>query len=179
MPSVTCPRCGQRLTVSEFAPPTLTCPRCLARGRNPYALDPATSAAAAPGAGTRPPPPLPSYGTPPRRVIPLEYQAHRDERGTVYLMFAMAAIFGVGAFLSFNLPTTRTIGAVLAAGCITVLVAAILQLRYPESEAVQQGTAVVGLMAAGCLKIGLIIVAVVLLLIGGCFVLVAGSGGFR
>src|SRR5439155_5387612 len=113
MPTVTCPRCGRWLTVSESAPPVLSCPICLARIENPQAQAPRAM-----------PPPIPNQ---PRWVIPIEHQVHTDARAASYLLFALAVVLGAGAWLSMLVPGTRTIGIAVAAMCIIVLVTAILQ----------------------------------------------------
>src|SRR4051794_35033120 len=170
MNTVTCPRCGQRLTVSDHAPPVLTCPRCVARVPNPHArVAGGTEAADVPFA-TRvsgSPPPLP------RHVLPFEHQVERDARRSSYVMFALGTVFAAGAVLSWLAFGASPVGTLLGVVAAVVVAAAILQLRFPENETVQQATGVVGLMAAGCAKVALIIFGVLLLLFGACAVLFA------
>src|SRR4051794_14753804 len=77
---ITCPSCGQSLTVSDAAPSQLTCPRCLAKLINPGAM---TAGAA-------------------RAVIPVEVEASRDawaaKLGIIGLiaLLAFAAVVGIG-----------------------------------------------------------------------------------
>ena len=161
MPTVTCPRCGRWLTVSESAPRVLSCPICLARIENPQGW-----------AGGSTPPPLPLR---PLRVIPIEQQVHQDASVASYLLFAVAAVLGGAAWLTLMLPGTRSFGLIIAAAFAFVLVTAIMQLRHPESEGVQKASAVIGMFAGGCFKIGLILLGVLLLLVGACAVLLASA----
>jgi hypothetical protein len=84
--TVTCPACGQRLTVSASAPPWLTCPRCLGKIRN-----------AAGGTG-----PSPSPAPAPVRVIPVEEQVDRDRTLAEIGMIVLICFLGVGAMLALQ-----------------------------------------------------------------------------
>jgi hypothetical protein len=76
---ITCPRCGQELTVTENAPPQVSCPRCLAALVNP----------ASPHSGMRPIP-----------VIPLDQQVERDTRWVTYLTYGVLALLVVSVVLT-------------------------------------------------------------------------------
>src|SRR3954464_12010390 len=113
MRTLTCPRCGQRLTVSPMAPRALTCPNCLARFENPYGAAPgaATSAAAIPMASLAPAPSPPRY-----QAYRLDHQGQRHARVAAYSLIALAAILAVGAVLSFMLGGRDVMGPLLTLG---------------------------------------------------------------
>jgi hypothetical protein len=77
---ITCPRCGQQLTVTENAPPRVTCPVCLAALVNP----------ASPHSGV--PRPVP--------VIPLDRQVARDTRWVTWLIYALLALLASMAIIT-------------------------------------------------------------------------------
>ena len=160
MPSVQCPRCAKRLTVSDWAPPMLTCPDCLARVPNPQGVQ---SSAPHPSAM-------------PRRVIPIEQQIERDSRAAGFALWAMAALLAGGALVTFQVPGLRNLAVGMGGVAALVVVTAVLQMSFPESDEVQQLSATVGLAAGGCLKVALILFGVLLLLIGTCAVMIMGSG---
>jgi tetrahydromethanopterin S-methyltransferase subunit B len=145
------------MTVSDWAPSPLTCRICLGRIDNPYA----------PPSGTTPPTALP-----PRRVIPLEQQVAADTRAGSVLLFVLAAILGGAAVISFAMPALSRLSLGLAAVAALSLTTAILQLSFPQSEGVRVTASVLGHVAKAVLAGILILVAVLALLIGACFVLV-------
>jgi hypothetical protein len=153
LPSLVCPRCGQRLTVSEFAPRTLVCPRCLGVVLNPAGLTPAEFAM-----------------RPPVRVLPLDYEVRRDSRTSSVMLFLMAAVLGIGAWLTFQGSGVSQVSLALLAACVGVLVTAILQRVYPESEGVQAAGRVFNVLAKAFFIIALILIGLLLLLFGLCFV---------
>lgn len=99
---ITCPRCGQVLTVTENAPSQVTCPRCLARLVNP----------ASPLSGVRPVP-----------VISLDRQVERDTGIGTWLIGGLGVILVCAAIATFG-SGDRQGGAfllMLIAGIATVL----------------------------------------------------------
>ena len=78
---ITCPRCGESLTLSENAPPLVTCPRCLAALVNP----------ASPLSGVRPVP-----------VIPLDRQVERDTRIGTWVLISLLGLLTVAAIVTFG-----------------------------------------------------------------------------
>jgi hypothetical protein len=85
---ITCPRCGQQLTVTESAPPRVTCPVCLAALVNP----------ASPYSGV--PRPVP--------VIPLDHQVARDTRWVTWLIYALLALLAFMAIVTIAHGTFRS-----------------------------------------------------------------------
>jgi hypothetical protein len=77
---ITCPQCGNTLTVSENAPPRVSCPRCLAPLLNP----------ASPASGVRPVP-----------VLPLDSQVERDTRFGRWLSFGLVGLLAIAAAFTF------------------------------------------------------------------------------
>jgi hypothetical protein len=108
--------------------------------------------------------------------VPLGDQVDRDARNSGYALFALAAVLSVGAWFSFSAGRGSIIGGVLVAASVAVLVTAVLQLRYPESQRVQAASDAIGHMASGCFKIALILLGVLLLLMGACAVALSGLG---
>lgn len=100
---ITCPRCGQELTVTEAAPPQVSCPRCLAALVNP----------ASPYSGV--PRPVP--------VLPLDQQVAHDTRTGTYLTYGLIALIAVGSLFTFLSGTARngTFILLLAGGLATFL----------------------------------------------------------
>jgi len=168
MTTLTCPRCHQRLTVSELAPRQLTCPNCLARLINPrWGEDPKPSKSL-------------SEDVRPRKVISLDRQVHRDMRSSIFVLAGTAAVFAAGAVISFKLPHGAKIGTILAVLAILAVATIVAQLRFDPDEPAGEVAANVGealaLVAGGCLKIGLIVLGLIALLLGSCAIMVLGSG---
>jgi hypothetical protein len=160
MPNVVCPRCGTMMTVSDWAPMVLTCRNCLGRVENPHGVPPGT--------------PIPT--TIPRRVIPIEQQVAGDTRLTSIVLFALASLFAAAAVLSFQVPTFRRMSYGIGVVSVMTFVIATLQLIYPDSRPIAAAADVFGKVGKIILAIILILACVVALLIGACFVLIAGSG---
>jgi ribosomal protein S27E len=75
-----CPRCSQRLTVTEHAPRALTCPTCLGAVDNPTA----------------------GQSIAPRPVIPLEDQVHRDAKVSLAGIFFISITVVLGLLTLVN-----------------------------------------------------------------------------
>src|SRR5438477_8846499 len=106
MPTLTCPVCGQQMTVAPIAPQKLLCPRCRGAVWNPHA------------------------GVAPRPVIPLNTQVERDLRSIRYLLplLALVALGGAVAYVIVALraqmvPSPWIIGALfIVAGSLVALI---------------------------------------------------------
>ena len=163
MPIVQCPRCGKRLTVSDWAPPVLTCPDCLARVENALATEIASAA----------PPPLP------RRVIPLEYraasveyQAASDAGTAGILLFMLAALLLCAAWLTIHSAGIGPVPIVIVIVAALVLTTGVLRVKFPESREVQQASkALLAIIVALFLVIG----GIFLLLLGLCAMMMSGK----
>ena len=172
MPSLFCPQCRCRLTVSDMAPSTLVCPRCLGPVPNPRSVESYEAglyphAAAVTAAAARPP-----------RLTPLYYEARTNARISAAMHFVIAAVLGASAFLTMRDAGPSPVGVLLTATCVVVLVVAVLQLMYPHSQKVQVAGGVVGSVAMGCFKVALTVIGVLLLLMGACAVLISGGNLF-
>src|SRR5216110_3362554 len=118
MTTLICPRCHQRLSVSDLAPQRLTCPNCLAALINPrWGQAPAPSAAQPPAAV-------------PRRVFSVDYQVQRDTRGSVFALAAFAVVLAGAAALSFRIPGGAKVGTALALFAVLCGATIYLQWRY-------------------------------------------------
>jgi hypothetical protein len=102
MARITCPRCGNALTVSENAPPRVSCPRCLAPLVNP----------ASPASGVRPVP-----------VLPLDMQVERDTRFGWWLLIGLIGLLGIAAAFSFagGNPSSGVFVMLMVGGLATLL----------------------------------------------------------
>jgi hypothetical protein len=167
MTTLICPRCQQRLTVSELAPKRLTCPNCLGALVNPH-----WSQTPAPTISVH-------MQMQPRRVFSVDHQVQRDARGTGLVLAGVAVLFAAASFISFNIPQGWKIGTGLALLAVLCVVTIFLQWRYSPDEPAGQIAAAVGdvlmTLAGGFLKIALIILGVIALLFGACALIFSGS----
>jgi uncharacterized membrane protein len=150
------------MTVSEFAPMVLTCRNCLGKVQNPQGLPPGTV--------------IPQSAVMPRRVIPIEEQVAGDTRLASIMLFILAAVLGGAAALSASIPNGGRVAIGLGIVAVLTLTVAVLQLVYPQSEEVRATAFVLDKVAKVVVAFILIIVGVALLLLGICYVLIAGSG---
>jgi len=86
MPTLNCPRCMQRLTVSDAAPRRLVCPTCLSTIENSSSSAPATAS---------------SPAVAPRPVITLDHQVARDTRVIKAIAIVVSAMLAAGVVFIF------------------------------------------------------------------------------
>jgi hypothetical protein len=154
-----------------MAPPVLTCPNCLARVENPLGAQPGAATSVAVG-------PLPSVAPLPLHYRPyrLDQQVERDARRAGYALIGMVVVLAAGAIISFTFSGGTGVGVALAVAAAIVLAAAVERMRHPHGQGPAAEVAqAMGTFASGCFKVALIIVGIVLLLFGGCALLILTS----
>src|SRR2546423_4260254 len=107
---VICSTCRKLLVIRDGSPARLTCPKCLGRVNNPHPFQTIERPAAmsdplaAVDYRSSVPPPLP------RRVIPVERDAHVDLNSTLRGIYFLTLLFGGSGVLSLTRFGNRSMG---------------------------------------------------------------------